>query len=153
MNISPRRLPAIALCATLFASGNALAHSDDYHDSQTAPNGGQIRTAGAYHFELVMAKNSLDAQENPVIVHVTDHAYSKVPTAGAHGIATLLSGKQKINVKLTPDGENRLKGFGKYASAPEMKVVVSITWPGKAAEQARFTPLATEKNTQPDHKH
>jgi hypothetical protein len=34
-----------------------------------------------------------------------------------------------------------------------MKVVVSITLSGKAAEQARFTPLAVTKDNHTDHKH
>ena len=50
--------------------------------------------------------------------------------------------KQKASVKLVPDGDNRLKGIGKYASTPDRKVVVSINLAGKPAEQARFTPLA-----------
>jgi hypothetical protein len=34
-----------------------------------------------------------------------------------------------------------------------MKVVVSITLSGKAAEQARFTPLAATKDGHTGHKH
>ena len=34
-----------------------------------------------------------------------------------------------------------MKGAGKFNLAPDMKLVVSITLPGQAAEQARFTPL------------
>ena len=54
---------------------------------------------------------------------------------------TLLTGKQKAAVTLTPDGDNRMKGSAQYASDPGMKAVVSITLPGKSVEQARFTPL------------
>ena len=77
----------------------------------------------------------------------------KIPTGGAGGTATILAGKQKASVKLVPDGDNRLKGIGKYAATADMKVVVSITLSGKAAEQARFTPLAAAKDGHTDHKH
>ncbi len=135
------------------ASPTLLAHSDEYLDTQKAPNGGQQRMAGIYHFELVVAKAGKEATENPVVVFVTDHAGVKVPTVGAGGTATILAGKQKATVQLVPDGDNRLKGTAKYASTADMKVVVSITLSGKAAEQARFTPLAAAKDAHTDHKH
>ncbi len=139
------------------ASPSLLAHSDEILDTQKAPNGGQLRMAGAYHFELVVAKDSKETKDNPVIVYVTDHAGAKIPTVGAGGTATLLAGKQKASVKLVPDGDNRLRGVGKYVSTPDMKVVVAITLSGKPAEQARFTPLtaplAVVKDGHTDHKH
>ncbi len=130
--------------ASLFvvSTGATLAHSDEYLDTQQAPNGGQLRMAGVYHFELVVAKDSREAKDNPVVVYVTDHAGTKVATAGAKGTVTILSGKAKATVNLAPDGDNRLKGSGTYASTPDMKAVVSVTLAGKTAEQARFTPLA-----------
>lgn len=143
---------ALAILAT-----TAFAHTDEYLDTQQAPNGGQLRMAGIYHFELVVAKDSKEAQDNPVVVYVADHAGTKVSTAGAKGTVTILSGKTKTTVSLAPDGDNRLKGVGTYALTPEMKAVVSITLPGKPPEQARFTPLAAPKamaqDGHMDHKH
>ena len=143
--------------ALTLAGSSAFAHSDEFLDTQKTPNGGQQRMAGVYHFELVVAKDSKEARDNPVVVYVTDHANAKIPTVGAGGTATILAGKQKASVKLLPDGDNRLKGVAKYASTPDMKVVVSITLPGKPAEQARFTPLAAPlavaKDGHTDHKH
>lgn len=152
-------VPVAALFAALFAGSSALAHSDDILDTQKAPNGGQLRMAGAYHYELVVARDGKETQDKPVLVYVTDHAGAKIPTVGAGGTATLLAGKAKVTVTLVPDGDNRLKGVGKYASAPDMKAIVSITLAGKAAEQARFTPLAAPKtiaaaaDTHAGHKH
>ena len=146
-----------AASAFALASPTLLAHTDEALDTQKAPNGGQLRMAGVYHFELVVAKDSKEARDNPVVVYVTDHTNAKIPTVGAGGTATILVGKQKASVKLLPDGDNRLKGVAKYASTPDMKVVVSITLPGKPAEQARFTPLAAPlavaKDGHTDHKH
>lgn len=125
----------------LLSAGSALAHDDAYLDTQKAPHGGQLRMAGIYHFELVVDRTSPKATEKPVSVYLTDHAGQKIPAAGATGSATLLSGKTRTTVTLTPDGDNLLKGLGKYASTPDLKAIVSITPAGQAAAQARFTPL------------
>ena len=150
-----KRALSLIAAASVFglASPSLLAHSDEVLDTQKAPNGGQLRMAGVYHFELVVAKDSKEARDNPVVVYVTDHANAKVSTVGAGGTATILAGKQKASVKLVPDGDNRLMGVGKYASTPDMKVVVSISLPGNSAEQARFTPLAAGAAGQAEHKH
>ena len=149
-----KRIASIAVLAGLtFAAGAALAHDDAYLDTQKAPNGGQLRMAGPYHYELVLVKDAKEAQENPVVVSVSDHAGQKIPTAGAAGTATILAGKLKAAATLKPDGDNRMKGVAKYASTPDTKVVVSITLAGKQPEQARFTPLAVAKDTHTDHTH
>lgn len=133
---------AAASSAFMLASQPLLAHSDEYLDTQKAPNGGQLRMAGPYHFELVVSGDNKEAKDSPVVVHVTDHAGARVATAGATGTATILAGKKKSSATLTPAGDNRMEGTATYVSTPDMKVVVSITPAGKAAEQARFTPLA-----------
>ena len=135
----------------LLAAGSALAHDDAYLDTQKAPHGGQLRMAGIYHFELVVDRTSPEAKEKPVSVYLTDHAGEKIPAAGATGSATLLSGKTRTTVTLTPDGDNRLKGLGNYASTPDLKAIVSITPAGQAAAQARFTPLSTAPEARGSH--
>lgn len=148
-----RITPIAVLLGLTFAAGAALAHDDAYLDTQKAPNGGQLRMAGPYHLELVLARDADPARESPVVVYVTDHADAKIPTAGAKGSATILSGKLKATATLQPDGDNRLKGTAKYAARPETKVVVSVTLAGKQAEQARFTPFTEAKDAPADHKH
>jgi hypothetical protein len=154
-----KTLNALIFTAAMLTGATVLAHTDETLDTQKAPNGGQLRMAGVYHFELIVARDSQEAKDNPVVVYVTDHAGTKVPTVGAGGTVTLLGGKQKTSVKLVPDGDNRLKGVGKYASTPDLKAVVSVTVAGKTAEQARFTPLAPmtpatmAKDGHADHKH
>lgn len=141
---------ALALATT---ATSVFAHDNDYLDSLKSPNGGQTRMAGAYHFELVMVKDSKDVKENQVTVYVTDHAGTKIPTAGATGTATVLAGKVKTTATLVPDGDNRLKSTAKYASTADIKAVVSITLAGKPAEQARFTPFVVVKDAHTEHKH
>lgn len=144
MNLS--HIAAVLLGLT-FAAAGALAHDDAYLDTQAAPHGGQMRMAGAFHYELVVIKDSKEVKENPIVVYVTDHAGKPLASEGASGTATLLSGKLKATSTLKPDGEDRLKGYAKYASHANMKVVVAITLKGQATEPARFTPLAKPAST------
>lgn len=125
----------LSLALALLVPCVALGHDDAYLDSLKAPNGGQIRMAGSLHLELV-------AKPGELAVYLYDHANAKLPAAGASGSATVLSGKTRETVALSPAGDNLLKGTGKFGLAPDMKVVVSVTLPGKSAETARFTPLA-----------
>jgi len=126
------------LTLPLIFSQGAFAHSDEYLDTQTAPHGGQLRMTGAYHYELVV-------KQNEVTVYLTDHAGTKIPSTGASGTATVLSGKSNATVKLAPAADNVMKGAAKFDLAQDMKVVVSITLPGQAAQQARFTPMQQVK--------
>lgn len=137
-----KTLITLAALAGLLSASGVYAHSDEYLDTQAAPHGGQLRMASIYHFELVVAKDSQQAKDNPVAVYVTDHAGAKTSTAGAKGTVTILAGKAKTTINLAPDGDNALKGSGSYVSTPDLKAVVSITLAGKSPEQARFTPLS-----------
>ena len=142
---------ATVLLTSLLWAGLASAHTDDYLDTMQAPHGGQLRMAGAYHLELVLAPSDVPPAQRPVRVYVTDHAGTAQPTAGAQGSVTLLSGKQKATIPLAPGGDNVLQGTGSYVLAPNLKAVVSITLPGQAALQARFTPLAKPSTTHAGH--
>ncbi len=130
--------------ALLFAGHAALAHDDATLDKMKATNGGQLRVAGPYHFGLLVEKNNKEAKDSPVTVYLTDHAEKKISAAGASGTATILAAKSKVTVPLAPSGDNKLTGVGRYVSDAQMKVVVSIVFPDKKTEQARFSPLAAE---------
>lgn len=126
-------LSRIIFMLSLITNLNAVAHTDDYLDSQPSPNGGQVRMAGKYHFELVVSEKQL-------MVYVTDHAGQSVMIMGATGNAIVLANKTKITVPLKPLRDNVLSGDGQFLSDSEMKVVVSITLQGQESQQARFTP-------------
>ena len=129
------------LLAMLAMAPLAWAHDNATLDATKSPKGGQLRMAGAYHYELLVAPPGKQAQVSPVVVWVTDHAGAKVSTAGATGTATLLSGAKKTTVTLRPDTDNRMKGEGAYLASTDMKVIVSITLAGSPAVATRFTPL------------
>lgn len=151
---SIRSIFVFAVASMLFVAGPvSFAHDTEKHSEQKGPNGGQIRIAGNYHFELVMAADSKVPKDNPLTVYVTDVAGKKVLSAGASGSATILAGKTKVTAPLLPDGDNRFKGTANYASLADVKVVVSITLSGKPAENARFIPFAVAKDAHAGHKH
>lgn len=120
----------------LFAlTAPALAHDDATLAAMKTPHGGQMKMAGGWHFELVQKAGA----DNTLIVYVTDHGGNAVPTAGYKGSATVLAGKEKLTVSLSPDGDNRLKGQGRYDVKASPKIVIAVSG-GGVTEQARFTP-------------
>lgn len=127
---------AIALATLVWAlGGHATAHTDEYLDSQPAPHGGQVRMTDLYHLELVLAGDTLT-------VYVMDHGNQPLPSAGMQGTATVLTGEQKVEVKLEPAGDNLLQGKGDFKTAPDTKVLVTVI---PAPQTARFTPLQKSK--------
>jgi hypothetical protein len=144
----------LTLAATLAVLSTAvLAHDDATLDKMNAPHSGQLRMVGIHHFELVIAKDNKEAKSSPVDVYITDHAGTKIPSAGATGTATILTGKNKSIVKLTSVGDNRLTGMGRYAYNPETKVIVAITLADKTTGQARFTPSTASSTAAHDVMH
>ena len=147
-------LSGSAIALTLATSATpTLAHDDAHLGTLRSVNGGQLRVAGIYQLELVMLKGSKNTNEDQLVVYVTDHAGTKIPSAGASATATILTGKVKTTANLISDGDNRLKGTAKYASDANVKVVLAVSMPGKSIEQARFTPFAAVKDEHMDHKH
>lgn len=126
-----------ALGAVLVLSsipGSALAHSNDYFEKIRGPNGGQVRMAEMFHFEVVV-------KDGEFRVWVTDHGDNAISTVGASGSATLLRGADKITVKLLPDGENRLvaKDSG-IKSDGDIRISLTVTMKGRKALYARYAP-------------
>lgn len=140
----------VVLALGISIAGAAAAHSDEYLETQQAPNGGQLRMAGGYHYELVL-KPTGKGDMHDVLVYLTDHAGTQIDTKGATGNATILS-KSKLNVPLQADGKNVMRGAANFGFNPKLKAVVSITLPGQSAEQARFTPFA-KAGAAEGHKH
>ncbi|MDZ5461483.1 hypothetical protein [Azohydromonas lata] len=136
-----KALPSLIAALALALGGAAFAHDDATLDKMKAANGGQLRAAGAQHYELVVAPPGSKGEALPVAVYVTDHAGAKVPVAGASGNVTVLSGGQKATIALQPAGDNLLKGSGAYVPGHDLKAIVSVTLPGQPAGQARFEPF------------
>lgn len=148
------RTSAAMLASILFFSATpASAHTDEYLATLQAPHGGQLRVAGPYHLELVVARDPAPAAEKPVLVYVTDHGGTPVGTSGASGSVTLLGGGKKAVIKLVPAGDNALKSTAVYPSTPDLKAVVSVRMPDGSEAGARFEPIAAgqmEKKPEPE---
>jgi len=117
--------------ASLLVAGYALAHTDEFLDSQPTPHGGQMRMTDAYHLELVV-------KDKELTVYVMDHGNQAQPSAGMTATATVLSGETKTEVKLEAAEENLLKGTGDFKVSDDMKVVLSVT---PAPLTVRYTPF------------
>ena len=119
------------LAASLLFAGYAVAHTDEFLDSQKSPHDGQIRMTDMYHLELVV-------KDKELTVYVMNHANEAQPSEGMTATATVLSGETKTEVKLEPAEENLLKGTGDFKTSEDMKVVLSVT---PAPMTVRYTPL------------
>lgn len=147
MKLMRNMMLCLPLALGLGFAGGVHAHSDEYLETVKAPNGGQLRMAGAYHYELVIKPASGGTTD--VLVYVTGHDDAPVDVKGTTGTVTVLS-KGKSTITLKPDGKNLMRGTGTFEHTPALKAVVSITLPGEQAEQARFAPFA---KAQQGHKH
>ncbi|TVQ85855.1 MAG: hypothetical protein EA400_14505 [Chromatiaceae bacterium] len=142
----PTRRPALALTMILSAAlaslaGLALAHDDAYLDRIDGPHGGQLRVAGDHHLELVVAPPA-DAPPSlqPIQVWLTNHADQPIPSSDYSGRAVILANRERVDVTLVADGDNRLAGSGVFGHDLDMVVVVTLNTPQGDTEQVRFTP-------------
>ncbi|MDZ7871365.1 MAG: hypothetical protein U5L02_19550 [Rheinheimera sp.] len=133
----------LLLAAGLFSTA-AFAHTDEYLDTVVGPNGGQLRMAGAYHFELVLTKDAKAGAPSAVKLYVLDHGNNPQPAKDAKATVLIVSGKAKAKTELLPTGDNLLAGSAAYTAAEDLKAVVNIsikTDHGEITEQAMFTPF------------
>lgn len=123
------RMWVLGICAIL--SGPVMAHSDEYMDTISGEHGGQLRMAGASHYELILTPTAVQ-------IYVTDHAGTPTPVQGATGTAMVLNGSSKQQVTLAPKGNNLLEGAGTFTPDQPVKAVVKIQLQGQEAQQTLF---------------
>ena len=134
------KLNTLILAAAALLAAPAFAHDDATLDAMAAPHGGQLRMSGAYHLELVLARDARGDKPAPVRVYLSAHGGKPVPVAGASGSAVLLSPAGKQSVVLVAAGD-RLEGKAPYAADPGVKVVVTLKFADGQSETARFEPF------------
>lgn len=115
--------------ASVFLAGLALAGGAGAHGAK-AQHGGVIQTAGDISFELV-------AKDGKAIIYVDDHG-KPLPTKGASGKMTVLTGTNKSELVLTPAGSNMLAAASPSALVRGSKAIAAITLPGKEPLRVRF---------------
>lgn len=134
------KLKALSFATAVLLATPAFAHDDATLDAMAAPHGGQLRMSGAYHLELVLARDARGDKPAPLRVYLSDHGGKAVPVAGASGSAVLLSPAGKHSVVLAAAGD-RLEGKAPYAADPGVKVVVTVKFADGQSETARFEPF------------
>jgi len=136
--VALRIAAAGVLLALAFVSQLATAHSNEYLEKIKGPNGGQVRMAEMFHFEVVV-------NDGKFRVWVTDHADNAIPTAGASGSAVLLYGTERVSVNLVPDGANRLLALDKrIRKAADARITLTVAMKGQKALHARYAPVPAQ---------
>jgi hypothetical protein len=111
----------------LVAAGPAWSHADHLK----AQFGGVTADAEAFQVELVM-------KGTQATLYLTEHG-APVDATGAGGKLTVLSGKNKEEATLAPNGYQSLGANLKTRPAKGAKAVATIDVPGKGAGSVRFT--------------
>ncbi|MBL8513736.1 MAG: hypothetical protein JNJ55_07070 [Betaproteobacteria bacterium] len=109
------------------------AFAGDSHvkgDHHSPKYGGVVREAGVVQYELV-------AKPDAIALFIEDHG-KKVDVSGASAKLTLLNGKEKSEVVLTPAGGNKLEAKGSFRVSGGTRVVAVVTLAGKPALSMRF---------------
>lgn len=117
-------MSALAVALAIAGANAAQAHESE------AKHGGIVKTAGDLSFELVN-------KDGKTTIYVDDHG-KDMPMAGGGGTLTVLKGKEKTVVPLTPGGANTLVAKDGVKLEAGNKVVAAIVFPDKATSSVRF---------------
>ncbi len=139
------KLMQLFLAAIIVTTLNnpVIAHTDDMLDKMPSVHGGQTRMAGPYHFELVAGANAVD-------LYITDHANNAKDASKATVQATLLDGKTLKKLNFSFVKANQLQAKETLSKNEKLQLVVIVTMPNEAPQQAKFTPNKKPSDT---HEH
>jgi hypothetical protein len=115
-------------------SASDYAQLETHPDTLRAAHGGNVRMAGPFWLELVVAKGSLT-------VYVADRSGVPVDTSGSKGTATAHTDGKAIRIELRPAGGNRLAGEGKLRLKHSTVVFITADLRGEKPRRAVFRPL------------
>lgn len=107
---------------------------EPHRDTLRAAHGGDVRMAGPFWLELVVANGSLT-------VYVTDRSGAPVDTSGGKGAATAHTDGRGTRIELRPAGGNRLAGRGKLKLKHSTVVFITAHLRGEKPHRAVFRPL------------
>lgn len=97
--------------------------------------------AGGYIVELAV-KPRAHVAETELLFSVSRRDGTPVSSAKAGGHADFSSGGLRGRATLHPAGANRLMGHGLMSAKPDLRIDVTIVFPGDPPVRALFTPLA-----------
>lgn len=121
-----RRRFLILLLAVAWPAAAQHAHHKPKH-------GGVIRESASHQvYELVVTPTR-------IAVWATDEDNKPVGTAGASATVTLIDSGSRVEVPLTPAGENRLDASGAYTVKKGMTALLTVQVGGKEIARLRYT--------------
>ena len=128
-------LSILVLSGLLIALPNLAVSGSD----KTGIHGGQVRTAGPYHLELV-------ARDGELQLYVTDqNNRNEIQTKGGSARANISNNDNQIRVDLEPVYGNLMRGSGDFKITPETTVSVLIaTSLEKDTHAVRFDSLVSQ---------
>jgi hypothetical protein len=127
MSISSRAKLTGLILASLVAASPAIGHGKTTH---AAAHGGKVVESGHHHVEIV-------ANDGTIVVYVNGEDGKPEDVQKATATAAILSGGKKVDVTLTPDPSNVLKGSGAFTAGKGATIVITLTMPGHKPEQMR----------------
>ncbi len=126
--MTPRRFLLLAFLAV--STGPALAHG-----GARGSNGGVIGEIGDRHVEVL-------ARDGEIRVWVLDAQDRPVSANGTTGSLIVLAQGRSQTLRLeAAEGGAFLVARGDFRAESAMRVVATMTLPGQAQRQARFTPV------------
>lgn len=93
-------------------------------------HGGVVREMHGVSYELVARPDSLT-------LHLSDHG-RKIATDGAKAEAVVYANNGKTPVTLAPAGDNRMQAKGNFKVGVGVRVLLTVTLPGKAPASMSF---------------
>jgi hypothetical protein len=94
-------------------------------------HGGQVRTTGAYSFELVAGKDELT-------LYVADQAGNPIPSGGGTAKAIVMTGKKRWVLILSSAGDDKLAGTGEFTLGKSSPVTVIVKLPESDSQMVHF---------------
>ena len=128
-------LLAATLCAAVISLGTVHADEPD-RPERSAPHGGQMRTAGPYHLELVAGKGEIR-------VYVTDRSGRPIETAGGKGKAVVHTDGKSVTIPIQPVSGSLFEGKGRFGLKRSSVIFVTVHLRGAKPQKCVFRPLET----------
>jgi hypothetical protein len=122
------RIAAMILAVSIVMPVATFADGPKGH-GHPANYGGIVEDVDGMQYELVL-------KPDVIRIYLDDHG-QKVSTKSAKAEATVLKGRERVKVSLTPVGANALEAKGKFPAGAGTRVVAVVTV-GGAASSVRF---------------
>jgi len=115
------------------------AHPGSLAQAPRAAHGGDLRLAGPFWLELVVAKGSLT-------VYVSNRSGAPIDASTGKGTAVVHTDGKSTRIELKPGGGDRLVGKGRVKVKRTTVIFVTAALRGEKAHRAVFRPFESDDN-------